>query len=207
MIFAMQPTRKKRVLIINANIAITKAAAISCNVVTTTRNLVQSRVAAWLHGCMRLYSHAKGGFMTIREYAKSRGISYEAAAKQVRKYKSKDLKGHLTKQGSQTILDDTAIEILDRHRQPRAVVMLPSDEDTSNEIKALQDENNNLKNQIIEMQKLLIASKDECLKLSQANTAMIEDKARADALQKQLEESKQELDRYKPTLFGLYKKM
>ena len=148
--------------------------------------------------------------MTIKEYAESRGISYESVAKQVRKYKNKDLKGHLSYQGSKTILDEQAIEILDGHRQPRTIVMQPSSREITNELKFLQDENDHLKNQIIELQQMLLSSKDEYLKLSQANTAMIEDKARGDEqrkiLENQLADTKMELEKYSKTIFGLYRK-
>lgn len=138
--------------------------------------------------------------MTIREYSISRGISYEAAAKQIRKYKKKELKKHITYQGALTILDDYAIEFLDGHRQPRNVVVTASDADTQREIQRLHGEIDKLKDTIIAMQK-------ESAKMIEENTKNRTLLELADKDRAELEQVKQELERYKPTLFGLYKKI
>lgn len=149
--------------------------------------------------------------MTIREYAQSRGISYEAAAKQVRKFKKKELKKHITYQGALTILDDYAVDLLDGHRQPRSVIVAPTNEDIQNEMIRLHGEIDKLKDTIIAMQK-------ESAKMIEENTknrTLLElaDKDRAETQQRleqamqEIGQTKQELERYKPTLFGLYKKI
>lgn len=132
--------------------------------------------------------------MTIREYSTSRGISYEAAAKQIRKYKKKELKSHLKYEGALTILDEYAIEFLDRHRAPRSVVVAAPTEETANEILRLHEKIENMSQEIITLQSQLLASKDEILKLSQEQTLKLEEKT------KEIE------SKYKPTLFGLYRK-
>ena len=82
--------------------------------------------------------------MTIKEYAISRAVSYEAAAKQVRQYKKKELKKHIKYNGRTAELDEYAIEFLDKHRQPKNIVVTASNEDTQREI-------DRLRNQIFQM--------------------------------------------------------
>lgn len=173
--------------------------------------------------------------MTIKEYAKSRGVSYEAAAKQVRKYKNKELKSHISYQGSLTILDDYAVDLLDGHRQPRNIIVEQTSEDIQRELKRLYNEVDKLKDQIIALQDektalieykvkneqlQLIADKSqselnqttqelEQLKIDAAvartaNDNLAKEKAQ---MQEQMEQAKEELNRYKPTLFGLYRKI
>ena len=180
--------------------------------------------------------------MTIKEYAKSRGVSYEAAAKQVRKYKNKELKSHISYQGALTILDDYAVDLLDGHRQPRNIIIEQTDEDIQRELKRLYNEVDKLKDQIIALQDektalieykvkneqlQLIADKSQSelqevresnknltenyyhakLELETqrtANRVLNDEKAQ---MQEQMEQTMEELNRYKPTLFGLYRKI
>lgn len=158
--------------------------------------------------------------MTIKEYSTSRGISYEAAAKQIRRYKNKELKKHISFQGALTILDDYAVDFLDGHRQPRNIVVAPTDEETHKELQRLYNEVDRLKDQIIRLQDergLLIEekAKNEILlqiagkereELGQAKKDLETAKIDLELLKANAEQSAQELSRYKPTLFGLYKR-
>lgn len=138
--------------------------------------------------------------MTIKEYATSRGVSYETCRRQVAAAKKKALKGHLTYQGKQTILDDFAIEYLDQHRQPRNVVVAASSEETQRELERLH-------NQVHQLQAELQKRTDRINELLEEKTLLIEDKTRKEIAEKELSEVKQELSKYQRTLFGLYKKI
>ena len=152
-------------------------------------------------------------YMQIKDYAKSRGITYEAVRRQLKQY-DKDLKDHVTKQGKTYLLDDKAVTILDGHRINKTVVVEPTDNMVKDEVERLKAEISHLKDQVIALQ-------NDKLKY-------VEDKARQDALlliadkeHDELEKTRQELStakaeienqahelgRYTKTIFGLYKKM
>lgn len=152
--------------------------------------------------------------MTIKEYAQSRGVSYEAVAKQVRKFKEKELKKHIKYKGNLTMLDDYAMDFLDKHRQPRNVIIAASDTDTQAELERLH-------NQVHQLQAELLEQKSKVNALLEEKILLIEDKAKSDAeqnnklenIRQQLQESEQErerqqqeLNKYKPSLFGFYRK-
>lgn len=137
--------------------------------------------------------------MTIKEYAISRAVSYEAAAKQVRQYKKKELKKHIKYNGRTAELDDFAVEFLDKHRQPKNIVVTNTEE--SQRIIDQQAA------QIKQLQAELLKRTDKINELLEEKTLLIEDKAKKELLEKDNQELKQELSSYKPTLFGLYKKV
>jgi chromosome segregation ATPase len=145
--------------------------------------------------------------MTIKEYAESRKITYEAVAKQVREYKKKDLKKHINYQGRTAYLDDYAIDFLDQHRQKRNTLLYPTN-------KEIEEEMARLRNQILNLQEELVKRSDSYAKLLEEHSKTLEDKARTDTLllladkeHEELEQAKQELSKYQRTIFGLYKKV
>lgn len=137
--------------------------------------------------------------MTIKDYATSRGVSYETVRRQVAAAKKKALKGHMNYQGRQAILDDYAIEYLDQHRQPRNVVVTANNEETQRELERLHNQVHQLQAEINNLLK-------EKNALLEEKVLLIEDKTKAEAAAARLQEVTQELGRYKPTLFGLYRK-
>ncbi len=162
--------------------------------------------------------------MTIREYATSRAVSYETVRRQVTAYK-KDLKGHTEKQGKTTILDDYAVDFLDKHRQPRSVVLTASDEEVQNELQKLHDKVHQLQEELYQKQVAITDLKDEIIQLTKNHNLAIEDKARAEErlliteqtskekdskleqYQQELSEKNLELSKYQKTIFGLYKRI
>lgn len=92
--------------------------------------------------------------MTIRQYSKNRGITYEAVRKQIIKY-SDQLEGCISKQGNVTWLNTVAIDFLDSHRLPRQTVL-------STDTTELQAENDKLKNKLEALQALL-AERDQLI--------------------------------------------
>ncbi len=130
--------------------------------------------------------------MTIKEYAKSRAISYESARKQIKRY-TKELKGHTEKVDGSTQLDDFALDFLDRHRQKRPVVVAPDPEETEQELVNLRAEVDRLKSQLLKVQNDLIASQQQTID-TQSKYQLL------------LEQKDTELNTYHKTIFGLYRK-
>ena len=187
--------------------------------------------------------------VTIKDYAESRHVTYEAVCKQVRQYKKKELKGHLSYQGRLIFLDENAVNFLDQHRMKRNIVLAPTSEEIQKTIKQLQAdlqkamiERDNLKDQIIalqdekaklieykaqkeQLQLLVDKSQSELQEVRESNKNLTENYYHAKLeletqrtanrvlndekaqIQEQMEQAKEELTRYKPTLFGLYRKI
>ncbi len=155
--------------------------------------------------------------ITIKDYAESRKITYEAVCKQVRQYKSKELKGHLTYEGKLTFLDPAAVDFLDKHRMKRNIVLAPTSEEIRVEMQKLQDdlfkamkEMSSLNSQIIELQKDKMSYLEEkgrtAVYLEQHKAENERAQREIEELKKDLEEARQEANSYKPSLFGLYRK-
>lgn len=124
--------------------------------------------------------------LSLTEYAEQQHISYEAVRQQVARYQDV-LSGHIVRKGRKRLLDDDAIEFLNRHRQealglgPNVSVentQLQKDLDAANhenmellrEISALKDTVIMLTNEISEKNLLLAASQEEQQKYLQAVT-------------------------------------
>lgn len=134
------------------------------------------------------------GVMSIKDYAKARKISYEAARQQVKRYE-KELQGHISKQNRTQYLDDFAVELLDGHRQQNPVVIVNQDRDE--EIERLRAENKALLQQIATLQDRLLTAQDSLLDASkqaarleaaEADRSRLE--ARTAALESELDEAK-----------------
>lgn len=59
--------------------------------------------------------------ISLKEYAKTHSISYEAVRKQVARFQE-ELSGHIIENGGQRFLDDAAVEFLDNRRDKNPVV-------------------------------------------------------------------------------------
>lgn len=134
------------------------------------------------------------GVMSIKEYARARKISYEAARQQVKRYE-KELQGHISKQNRTQYLDDYAVELLDEHRQQNPVVVINQDRDE--EIERLRVENKALLQQIATLQDRLLTAQDSLLDASkqaarldaaEADRSRLE--ARTAALESELDEAR-----------------
>lgn len=152
--------------------------------------------------------------MTIKEYAESRKVTYEAVRKQVNGYKKKELKKHITYQGRQAYLDDFAVDFLDKHRQKRNVVLNPTSKEIDAEIDRLREQVSRLQEEILRQSEESKQILKDNNRLLEEQKKLIEDKTRSDTLllladkeHEELQEVKQELSRYQRTLFGLYRKI
>lgn len=140
-------------------------------------------------------------FMTMREYAHNRHVTYEAVRSQVAKYK-KELDGHTHKEDGtkKILLDEYAVNFLDRHRAPRPVIVKANKEETQAEIDRLNDYIKQLEAEIRKADKEIIA-------LHEAKEKLIADNARSETLllladkeHEQLEQTRQELSDHKADL-------
>lgn len=140
--------------------------------------------------------------MTIKEYSKSRGISYEATRKTISKYHD-ELKGHITNKGRSRVLDDTAISILDNHRGKGSIT--PSDQINQEQIyiKQLQMENMELLRKIVELQE---TSRQVLIDNATIRANLESETRTTEKLQHDIDELKMELQSYKPSIFGFYRK-
>lgn len=134
------------------------------------------------------------GVMSIKDYAKARKISYEAARQQVKRY-ADELAGHITRQNRTQYLDDYAVELLDGHRAQNPVVVINQDRDE--EIERLRQENKALLQQVAALQNRLLTAQDSLLdaskqaaRLEAAETDRSRLEARTAALERELDEAR-----------------
>lgn len=128
---------------------------------------------------------------SIKNYAKARNISYEAARKQVKRYAA-ELEGHIRTQNRTQYLDNYAVELLDSHRQSSPIVIMQQDKD--DELQQLRTENKALLQQVAALQDKLLTARENAVEAAK-QTVMLEaaqaDKDRLErekaALQSELE--------------------
>lgn len=128
---------------------------------------------------------------SIKNYAKARNISYEAARKQVKRYAA-ELEGHIRTQNRTQYLDNYAVELLDSHRQSSPIVIMQQDKD--DELQQLRQENKALLQQVAALQDKLLTARENAVEAAK-QTVMLEaaqaDKDRLErekaALQSELE--------------------
>ena len=111
--------------------------------------------------------------ISIKDYAKNKGVSYEAVRKQVNRYKD-ELDGHIHKQNRTQYLDDEAVTFLDSKRAESPVILLQMDKDE--EIQRLNNENTALLIKVAELQDALIREKDNVKLLQEEKIALLEAK-------------------------------
>ena len=129
--------------------------------------------------------------MSIKDYARARKISYEAARQQVKRY-ADELAGHISRQNRTQYLDDYAVSLLDDHRQQNPVVVI--NQDRSEEIERLRVENKALLQQVATLQDRLLTAQESAIEAAKA-TARLEAaeadrsrlEARTAALERELE--------------------
>lgn len=137
--------------------------------------------------------------ITTKEYAKSRDISYEAARQSIKRHHD-EIAPHIHKHGKTQYIDDDGIEILDRYRVSKSPEVYLGKENPAETIDQLKNQIILLQNQIIELEKESkegIEAKTK-LQLIEANTAKLENEN---------QELKSEIRSFRPTIFGLYRKV
>ena len=95
--------------------------------------------------------------ITIKDYAKGRGISYEAARQQISRYMEREVDGfrladHISKVDRTQYLDDEAVAFLDERRAKNPVIIQQEDRDETIE---------RLRQRVDDLQTRLLAAQDE----------------------------------------------
>lgn len=106
--------------------------------------------------------------VSLREYATSRNISYEAVRKQVDKYKE-ELGEHLSSHNNKRFLDEQAVEFLDNHRGDSGVTTVLKGSELISPDLELKKENDALVRKLAVLQDQLLNYKDKELDLAEQN--------------------------------------
>ena len=130
--------------------------------------------------------------ITIKDYAKQKGVSYEAIRKQIKRYED-ELEGHLVKQNRFLMLDDEAVRFLDSKRSENPVIVYEQNKDE--ELEKLRKENkvlliqmNTVQDQLGKVQQKLIAEMNTTKLLTNEKVQYLEYKAQAEQKDLQLQD-------------------
>lgn len=111
--------------------------------------------------------------VSLKEYAKNKGVSYETVRKQVNRYKD-ELKGHISKVNRTQYLDEEAVAFLDSKRAESPIIIMESGKDE--EIQRLEMENKALLLKVAELQEALLKEKDQVKLLQNEKIELLEAK-------------------------------
>jgi len=142
--------------------------------------------------------------MTLKDYAVSREITYEAVRQLVKKLEP-EITPHISKQGRTRVLDPDGVRMLDDRRKGYRLSVTRSEARTD-AVEASQTIDQ-LKNEIILLQRQLLEARTEALE-ARESVARLE--AYADISKSQadkIERLEGELGKYQRTFFGLYRKV
>ena len=130
--------------------------------------------------------------ITIKDYAKQKGVSYEAIRKQIKRYEE-EREGHLIKQNRFLMLDDEAVQFLDSKRSENPVIVYEQNKDE--ELEQLRHENkvlliqmNTVQDQLGKVQQKLIAEMNATKLLTQEKVQYLEYKAQSEQKEVQLKD-------------------
>lgn len=145
-----------------------------CTTVWTTKVVFEKEISK--HKGYRNYNQVGKweNMVTIKEYAKSKNVSYEAVRKQIQKYKDKELKEHVIRKNKTQYLDDYAVEFLDNRRRESPIMVVQMNKDE--EIERLEMENKALLLKVAELQEALLREKDEVKQLQLEKIELLEQK-------------------------------
>ena len=100
--------------------------------------------------------------ITLKEYAKKHGISYEAVRKQVNRYRE-DLGEHLYKVERTQYIDEDGEAFLDQKRASNPVVVIEHDKDE--QIEELKKQNEALRAKVVQLQDMIISRDAKVMEL------------------------------------------
>lgn len=129
--------------------------------------------------------------MTIKQYAESQNVTYEAVRKQIVGYRE-ELKDHIVRKGRTQYLDEWAVEFLTKRRRENPIILLSQDKDEA--IELLKSQVETLRVQLMTAQNELLKEKDRIIELQDEAKKTIEDRARYTAL---LEDNKAKEEKLK----------
>ena len=100
--------------------------------------------------------------VTIKQFADSQGISYEAVRKQLHKY-SEELSGHVIPKDRTRYLDEVAVKFLQERRRESPIILQNMDQ--GEEISRLMDQVEYLRAQLVSAQNKLLESQERIISL------------------------------------------
>lgn len=121
----------------------------------------------------------KMDFITLRDFAENKGVTYEAIRRQVAKYET-ELRGHVVVRDRTKFLDEYAQDFLSERRRLSPVVVKV--EDAREDVEELERAVESLRAQLLKAQNELLAAKDMIIALKDEKEAMIESKVKYSAL-------------------------
>lgn len=130
--------------------------------------------------------------ITIKEYAASHGISYEAVRKQIALYEA-ELGEHIVVQRRQKFLDEEAVRFLDEHRAQSAVSVMV--EGRAAQVAALEEENRQLMKEVARLQAEGNSFRDQIIDLLKEKQSYLEDKGRVSLMLEQHEQQRKDLEK------------
>lgn len=141
--------------------------------------------------------------ITIKDYAAQKNVTYEAVRKQISRYKE-ELNGHIVKKNRTQFLDDYAVSFLNDRRKENAITVI--NQERTEYIKELENDNRRLYKKIEQLQEQLL----EAQKMTSKTLLLEKDintlEEQNNTLRSQNMSLQTDLDSFKPTLFGFYKK-
>ena len=128
--------------------------------------------------------------VTIKQFADSQGISYEAVRKQLHKY-SEELSGHVIRKDRTRYLDEVAVKFLQERRRESPIILQNMDQ--GEEISRLQAQLESMRAQLVSAQNKLLESQERIISLQDEAQKALEDRARYTALLEDNETQKKKL--------------
>ena len=163
--------------------------------------------------------------VTIKQYAESQNVSYEAVRKQIVSY-GEDLKDHIIRRNRTQYLDDWAVEFLTKRRRENPVIILNQDKDET--IEAMKEQIESLKVQLMTAQNELLKEKERVINLQDESKKLIEDRGKylllledskakderlkeaedqISEIRKERDEAQTEARSFRKSIFGFYRKV
>ena len=130
-------------------------------------------------------------FMTLKQYAESKHVSYEAVRKQVIKYK-KEIADHIIRKDGVQYLDQDAIAFLSEKRRHSPLVVVH--EDNKDRIAELEAEVEALKAKLMTAQNEIMNTQSKLIQIQDTAKEALETKTRYDVLLEDHQHTKEELD-------------
>ena len=128
--------------------------------------------------------------VTIKQFADSQGISYEAVRKQLHKY-SEELSGHVIRKDRTRYLDEVAVKFLQERRRESPIILQNMDQ--GEEISRLQAQLESMRAQLVSAQNKLLESQERIISLQEDVQKAIEDRVKYTALLEDKEASEKKL--------------
>ena len=140
--------------------------------------------------------------ISIRDYALSKGITYEAARKSVNLYKNNDLKEHIYIQGKLTMLDEEAVKFLDERRRGNPISIVIND-GSEHKIKQLEEDNATLREKLMNTENELIIKNGMIIEAQEKVLLLTEKEQEITQMKTNLMEKLKELEQEKAAKEGL----